>query len=402
MKVLRTFALVVAVAAVGWALADLWRTLSRTAAVDFYLVYVNGQVAGRADMPNVYTPEAQITLGEEFYQRAVRSGLPLFLADATARRTLDSRGSPFLYASMAWLSNRYDTALLQYRVLLLAAFCAAVVMFGLYCRLPLFATLFLLAGLIRFFLPFRADFIVGNVNSLQLFLLAVVLFIRERHPGSAGSILAMMLAAKPTLILVVAVLFGATFLAREYGRFLRETAGAAVGALMAVIIGSWFFGTPRAWLSWLSSAGGLWELLLSREFNNVAPALRLFQQYGGWISYAIAGLLLAIAAAALLRSKRRDDLLLISLGLLIYFLSAKLVWLHYLVLTIPAAFALMRNRWTAAVGIVTLILMADEPYAMLLGATTPDSRQPLLTVSMLVLYAGTVWMLSRRQVRPIG
>ncbi|MEO8383061.1 MAG: hypothetical protein ABI779_25615, partial [Acidobacteriota bacterium] len=107
-------------------------------------------------------------------------------------------------------------------------------------------------------------------------------------------------------------------------------------------------------------------------------------------------------AAALLRSKRRDDLLLISLGLLIYFLSAKLVWLHYLVLTIPAAFALMRNRWTAAVGIVTLILMADEPYAMLLGATTPDSRQPLLTVSMLVLYAGTVWMLSRRQVRPIG
>lgn len=396
MRFLRTIVLIAGVAAVGWALSEAWRTMGGYSAIDFYLVFVNGQVAGRADVPNIYTPEAQITIGEEFYQRAIRSGLPLFIADATVRRSLDSRGSPFLYASMAWVSDRYDTALLQYRLVLLAAFCGGVLILGARCGLPLSATLVLLAGLIRFFLPFHADFIVGNVSSLQLFLLAIVLVIIERHPRTAGAILAMMVAAKPTLILVVVVLFGSRLLMREYARFFREITGAAIGAMVAVMVGSLWFGTPRVWLQWFSSAGGLWEMLLGREFNNVAPALRLFQQYGGWVSYAIAALLLAIAAAAVVRSKRRDDLLLIALGLLVYFLSSKLVWLHYLVLTIPAAFALLRNRWTAAIAIAALILMADEPYRMLIGPTSPDTREPLITVSLLALYAASVWMLARR------
>ncbi len=396
MKFVRPLLLVAGVVAVALAVAEAWRTMGRYSAVDFYLVYVNEQVAGRPDVPNIYTPEAQVSIGEEFYQRAIRSGLPLFIADATVRRSLDSRGSPFLYASMAWVSDRYDTALLQYRVVLLAAFCGGILILGAYCGVPLYATLFLLAGLIRFFLPFRADFIVGNVNAMQLFLLAVVLVLLERFPRLAGAILAMMVAAKPTLILVVVVLFGSRLLTREYRRFFREVTGAAIGAVIAVVVGSFWFGTPRAWLLWFDSAGGLWEMLLAREFNNVAPALRLFQQYGGWISYAIAAALLVIAAVPVLRSRKRDDLLLISLGLLIYFLSSKLVWLHYLLLTIPATFALLRNRWTAPIAIGALILMADEPYRLLLGASSPDSREPLITVSLVALYTAAVWMLPHR------
>jgi glycosyl transferase family 87 len=303
------------------------------------------------------------------------------------RRSLDSRGSPFLYASMAWVSDRYDTALVQYRIAILAAFIAGVVILGIHCGVPLYVTLFLLAGLIRFFLPFRADFIVGNVNAMQLFLLAVIVVIIEKWPRTAGAILAMMVAAKPTLVLVAFVLFGSRLLTREYRRFFHEVTGAAIGSLAAIAIGSYWFGTPRAWLQWFASAGGLWEMLLGREFNNVAPALRLFQQYGTWVSYAIALTLLVIAAIPILRTRKRDDLLLVSLGPLIYFLSSKLVWLHYLVLTIPAAFALLRHRWTSVIAIGTLLLMADEPRRLLIAPTSPDTREPLITISLIALYA---------------
>ncbi|HEV7241590.1 MAG TPA: hypothetical protein VGQ36_20325 [Thermoanaerobaculia bacterium] len=423
-RALRILLLILSIAAATYAVARIWRDFSQKAAIDFYLVYVNVHVAGRDDVPNIYSADAQSTVGEEFFGRSLDSGSRVFHETASVRRTLDSRGSPFLYASFAWISRDFEKALLHYRVLILAAFLAGIVLLGRYCRLPLWLTIFLFALLVHFFLPFRADFTVANVNAIQLFLLALALTLGERRPMIAGAILAMMLAAKPNVVLVVAILMISRVIARDFRRLGREVVGGAIGGAIAFVVGALWFETPRIWLLWLNSAGSLYQTLLGVEYNNVTPALPLFQQYGTWISYAIAAALMAIACVPLLRGAKPDDSLLISLGLLIYFMSATLVWLHYFVLAILPVFALFRTHGTPAssrpdrrlpggrqdasgpagwkpalqstiIASIALLLMADAPYEMLFGPSTPQLRATLIFIAMLMLFPTCVWLLWR-------
>ena len=394
-RVLRTLLLLASIAVAVWVVARMWRGLAEVNAVDFYLVWVNVQVAGRDDIPNIYADDAQSTIGEEFFARSLDSGSRVFHETATNRRRLDSRGSPFLYASFAWVSGDFETALKQFRALIIAACFAGILLLGRYCGLPLWFSIAFFAANVYAFLPFIADFVVANVNAIQLFGLALALTVGVKRPALAGAILALMLAQKPNVVLVVAVLMLSRVLTRDFRRLGRETVGGAIGGVIAFAIGSWWFETPRIWLLWVSSAGDLYETLLGVEYNNVTPALPLFQQHGTWISYVIAAVLIAVACIPLLRGARRDDLLLVSLGLLIYFLSATLVWLHYLVLCFIPAFALFRSRVTAAVAAIALLLMADVPYTLFWGASTPQLRAKLIFVALAMLYAACVAVLWR-------
>jgi hypothetical protein len=395
LRALRILLLVASIAAAAWVVARMWRGLAQVSAVDFYLVWVNVHVAGRDDVPNIYADAAQSSIGEELFARSLDSGSRVFHETATIRRRLDSRGSPFLYASFAWVSSDFETALLQFRVLIIAACIAGMVLLGRYCGFPLWFSIALFAATVYFYLPFIADFIVANVNAIQLFLLALALTLSERRPMLAGAILAVMLAQKPNVVLVVAVLMLSRVLTRDFERLKREILGGAIGGILAFVIGSWWFETPRIWLLWLGSAGDLYETLLGVDSNNVTPALSLFQQHGTWLSYVIAAVLLVIACIPLLRGARRDDLLLISLGLLIYFMSATLVWLHYLVLCFIPAYALFRTRVTAVIAFVALLLMADVPYSIYFGPSTPQLRAKLIFVALVLLYAACVALQGR-------
>lgn len=399
-RALRIALLILGAVAVVFATVRLWKAQTFAPAIDFYLVYVNVEVAGRDDIANIYSAEAQSTLGEEFFGRALGSGQQAFHATATIRRSLDSRGSPFLYASFGWISSSYERALTQSRALLFASLFAGMLLLGRYCRIPLWATLFGIAAIVSLYLPFHGDVSVGNVNAIQLFLLALALTLGARYPAAAGAILAMMLAAKPNVVLVVVVLVIARLLARDFARLRRELAGGVVGGLLAFVVGSLFFETPRIWLQWLQSAGGLYQTLLGVEFNNVTPALPLYQQYGTGLSYAIAAGLLVIAILPLLRRRQADDLVLLSIGLLVYFMSATLVWIHYLVLALFPAYALFRSRFTAPLGAIALLLFADVPLQMLTGSpSTPELRAKLDLVAMVMLYAGCVGLLWRGEPR---
>src|SRR5687768_13752195 len=102
--------LIASIVAAAYAVARIWRNLSPLAAIDFYLVYVNVHVAGRDDIPNIYSDDAQSSIGEEFFARSLDSGSRVFHETASNRRRLDSRGSPFLYASFAWISRDFEKA----------------------------------------------------------------------------------------------------------------------------------------------------------------------------------------------------------------------------------------------------------------------------------------------------
>jgi Glycosyltransferase family 87 len=383
----------IAVAAALYAIVVTWRKNERAAGLDFYLYYVNSQLPSRADVDNIYSPETQERIGEEYYARAQSSTSELFKYDAKRRRRLDNVSSPFLYATLRWVSRNYDRALLQDHALLLIAFIAGVLALCRLARVRWCWSLVLLAAMLLWYRGFEADLRVGSVNSLQLAAVAAMLW---SPPLLAGAILGLLIAFKPNLILIVVVVFVARLVLRDWHRLRLEVLGGAIGVAIAIVVTAINYGTFRVWLQWVSAANEFFHRLQTRDERNVAPALSLFQQHGTWWSYVIAAILIAIVVYAIVRAKRRDDALLVGLAILIYLISAPVVWLHYMVLALPLAIALLRWRWTAIISLVALAVIAEVPFEWITRKPVYPHDATLITPALLALFACGVWALSKR------
>lgn len=377
-----------AVLAALLALRHFWQEHERAAGLDFYIYFVAGQLAGREDVENIYAPETQERIGEEYYARALQSGSEIRKFDATRRRRLDNVSSPFLYSTMRWVSRDYERALLQYHVLVLAAFIAAVLLLCRRAELPWWVALLLVAALLWLYRGFEADLRVGNVNSLQLFALSVALW---SPPVLAGAILGMLVAFKPNLLFVALLLA----ISHDRKRLSREVVGGAIGGLIAFTIAAISYG-PKAWLQWVTAANQFWHRLPTRGERNVTPFLEVFHRYGEWVGYVIAAVLVAAVVIVLRRTKKHDDLLVAGLGILIYLLSATVVWLHYMVLVLPLAIALLRHRVTAVIAIVALLAIAEEPFEWLTKTQIYPNDAKLIGPALIALFVAGLWQLHSR------
>jgi len=416
--VLTTIALLAAL----YAIVVTWRKNERAAGLDFYLYYVDSQLPSRADVDNIYSPETQERIGEEYYARAQAGASELRKYDATRRRRLDNVSSPFLYTTLRWVSRDYDRALLQDHALLLIAFIAGVLALCRLARVPWCWALLLLAALLLWYRGFEADLRVGSVNSLQLAAVAAMLW---SPPLLAGAILGMLIAFKPNLILIAVVVFLARIVLREWHRLRLELLGGAIGVAIAIVITAINYGAFRVWLQWITAANEFFHRLQTREERNVAPALSLFQRHGTWVGYVIAAILIVIVCWAVVRRATRhpesakrdegsrnakafaisrsfavfaaqDDALLAGLAILIYLISAPVVWLHYMVLALPLAIALLRWRWTAIISLLALIVIAEVPFEWITRTPVYPHDATLITPALLALFACGVWALSKR------
>jgi hypothetical protein len=176
---------------------------------------------------------------------------------------------------------------------------------------------------------------------------------------------------------------------------IRETIGGAIGAVIAVAIGALSYG-PRSWVDWVTAANQFWHRLPTRAERNVAPYLEFLQQRGEWIGYLVAAVLVAAVVFILRRSQSKDDLLVVGMGILIYLISATVVWLHYMVLVLPVALALLRDRRTAWIAILALAAIAEEPYEMLFRVPIYPNDVVLIGPALAVLFVAGLWMLDRR------
>ena len=372
-----------AIAAIS-AVSTVWRQNERAAGLDFYIYFVAGQLAGRADIDNIYGPEVQERIGEEYFERAQRSSSELRKYDAGRRRRLDLVSSPFLFSSLRWVSRDYDRALTQYHAFVLFAFVAGVLLLCRAAQVSWWASLFLLAGLLLWYRGFEADLRVGNVNSIQLLAVAIaVAFARVRW-----IVFGLLIAFKPNLLFVPLL-----FLIAERKRWLANVVRGAIGASIAFVVASISYGSPRVWLQWVRAANDFYHRLPTRAERNVTPALALFHQYGEWLGYVLALVLLAIV---IVRMKHVDAPLLAGLGIAIYLLTANVVWLHYMVLLVPLAIALLRWRATAIIAIVALLLVAEEPFEFFAKTAAFPIEAWLIAPAMLALFACGVWKLSDR------
>lgn len=379
-------ALVIAAAAMGWR----WRHDRGAAGLDFYNFWVAGQLAGRSDVADLYSGETQERIGEEFFERGQRSGSEIHRYDAQRRRRLFLTATPFLYACFRWVSSDYVSSLTVFRAVSLAAFAAGVLLIAWSVRLRAWVALLLLSALLLVYRPLEADLRVANVNCVQLFLMAVVIALasRESKKASCAAAFAAALAIcfKPNVALMAPLIVAARTRRRDWSRLGFEAAGAAAGTLLAVLVASVSFEGPSVWQHWLGSAQGLWELLPDSRARNVAPALALFQRFGPAAGYAVIALLLVIVIAAD-RPRQRRDTTLVGAGLLVYLLGATVVWLHYLVLALPAAIVAMRRRASAVPSALALLLIAEVPFEKVAGIPAQPYEVAMIGAALVILFA---------------
>ena len=394
-RALRIASTVAAALAVIYAVVVTWRQHERAAGLDFYIYFVNAQLAGREDVANIYDRDTQLRIGEEYYERAQRGTSELRKFDAKRRRFLDSVSSPFLYTTLGWVSRDYDRALQQYHLLVLAAFIAGFLLLARAVRLSWAGALFLLSALLLWYRGFEADLRVGNVNSLQLLMLGISLWC---PPLIAGVIAGMLIAFKPNLILVPLLLAVARMAAPDWRRLRLELLGGAIGGAIAFTAAAIHYGSFAIWLQWIARANEFYHRLPTRTERNITPLLTLFHEHGPWPSYALALLLTIAAALAIWRGRSRDDVTIIGVAILIYLLSATVVWLHYMVLVIPIALALTRWRTTAVVSLLALAAIAEEPFEWLTGTAVYPNDAKLIGPALVALFVCAMWRLARPKV----
>ena len=383
--------LIAAVLAAFYAVVVTWRETERAAGLDFYIYFVNAQVADHPGVDNIYSDDAHALIGEEFYARGQASDFDIWRFDSQRRRSLDSVSSPFLYTTFSWVSSDYRIALRQFHALAILAFVVGVLMIGRASGLPGPVSLFLLAALLLWYRGFEADLRVGNVNSLQLAAIGAALV---TPPFAAGAILGMLLAFKPNILAVPLLVVVARVVARDWNRLRIEIAGGAAGGLAAFTIASIQYGSPRVWLHWIERAGEFYVRVPTRAMGNFTPGLFLYERYSEWVSYLIAALLFIAACAAIARSRMQNDPLIVGTGVLIYVMSALVVWPHYMVLPLAVAIPLLRHRGSAVAGVVAIVLLAEEPLRAVGIETAGDVR--FIGAALAILFGAAAWRLGRK------
>jgi hypothetical protein len=92
----------VAIVTVLIAIFLVWKGSERYAGLDFYVYFVTVQLAGRADVENIYSSETHARIGEEFYERGQQSDFDIWRYDSQRRRNIDAPAFAALFAAAIW------------------------------------------------------------------------------------------------------------------------------------------------------------------------------------------------------------------------------------------------------------------------------------------------------------
>ncbi len=360
---------------------------------DFYQFWVVGQAVRDPGTGDVWSQAERERLGREWHQAALHDQAPgpgrpadkRALA-ASRRQVLETYSTPWLYTLFgAAASGRYEVDLRRFQVFSLAALVLAAAALARTAGLSWAPVALFVCLVVGWFAPTVSDTQVGNVNRLQVALVALYLWIggRERLAGRdllAGVVLGLAAMFKPNLAFPILTLGMGWVLLGRWRKLVLQGAGTALGALAAFVLSGLWFGSAGAWRQWSAVLGelmGEYDHALSR--GNFALARLLGDstgiESGGLLALLFLGSLAAAlavrrrAVAATSRPDGREDLLLAGLGGAISVLTAKLAWLHYFLLVLPLAAALLASAASAnrrVIAAVALLLVALEPFKDLL------------------------------------
>jgi hypothetical protein len=381
--------------------------------IDYYQFWVAGLAAREPTTGDIYSDSERLRLGEAFRARAEQTAagkaqVPKQLQAAQSRRVLETYSTPWLYTAFGLVSSgTYEKDQNRY-----LDFCLIVLVLSIagISRLLGYSPAAALVAVITFSLWFRpvlSDMHVGNVNRLQLGLLGLFLWVQCREPGpwrdaAAGFILGIAILFKPNAAFVAIVLVGGWIVLRQYRKAALELAGMLAAALVAVAAAFWYARSALPWASWARELSRLMnEYDLSATKGNYSLAWLLEERLG----FSVAAALLVVGCALVyvaLRPARaieepgreslvRQDVALLALGCLLSLLMAKLAWLHYFVLAIPALLLLLRPAFPREAGAA----WAGTPRGLaLLGGAMLALDPFLLLFRIDEAHPGAVWVVA--------
>ena len=382
----------------------------------FWGVPVAKSVSGTSRSPYVDPPAYAATLNA--MSDASSSG-KLHAANAL-RRSLEPMGTPFLYAAFAILPQDYESAQAIFVTLLYLG-----AGFGVFALARLRGVDFRWAVCVALaveltFAPFMVDVRAANVNSLQLAVIAALMWIaaKDVRTGNAPmdglfiGALALFVAFKPNTLWIAVALAIQFGLVRGKRAFVAGIGWAALLSIVAVAIGAIYFDNISVWQEWMGLAERMQgRLPLTLEEGNESLAMWLARHGGsyGALGYgAVLGLALLLALAlAMSATGRRSDLLwptakrafsspwfAASVGVLFTFATSPLVWSHYFVLAlIPIVWLAGRGgvtgvgTWGAA---ICYLALARETIGLLVSGGHMATLYAMTMLSWVVLVPGTL------------
>lgn len=303
--------------------------------------------------------------------------------------------TPFLYTLFAALPPRYDAAWMLYQLLSIAASIAAVLMLARDAGVGRAAAMLIAALLLLVAQPLQANEVVGNVNGIQLFTIALyVRMIARGRSVAAGALLGAAIAFKPNVAFILPLAVANALGARDWRRAARELGGALAGLAVAVLASSALFGSLSCWTAWLRVARSLSASRPTLDAGNLALPM----------ATAIGIVAAVVALIAAWQARTWPPPLLAGLGAVVYLLGANTVWSHYLLLALPAGIALLapgNAGWMRVAAVVALSFLALDPWTMLLRITTAAAEQRLAIAGLAILYvAGVARLAPMLNLRP--
>jgi Glycosyltransferase family 87 len=390
-----------------------WRATEPTSGLDFYQFWAVARSLDGAH-GDVYSDAARASIGAERWREAQGSGSEKWLRVAAHRRVLETYSTPFLYTAFRAVAfDDYDAALQAYRVVLFLAMISSVVTLGRLLGHGVAVLAVALLVLLSLFEPFLSDVRVGNVNAIQLGLLALFLGIQRSSRGRAatvlaGAVLGLAVMFKPNLAAVLALVFAARLFDRRFRDLVHGVIGVAAGALTAFCASSLAFGTMRCWPAWTGAIASLRDDIITVPMGNFALSRLLQDLFHFDASFVLLGVFAAAALGALWvgrRRARRDETMPVALGCLVMLLSSRLAWLHYYVLAVPMVLVLLRPfrpgerlRTTdvlarRVVPLLAVLGLATNPIRVVVPSLGPRAVAAIVTLSGVLLYAAALYVI---------
>lgn len=426
------------------ALLGAWNYARSMPGIDYYVPWVVVDATRRGTEQDVYTPEGRYRLGREYRLQAL-SGEPGSRRAEAAQfvGNLHSSATPFLYAVIGLISSDdYDRDLGTWQMLSLAAFTLALLIIARSLGLSPTASLALLLPCLVWLSALHSDLRVGNVNSFQLGLVGLALWLQSRDADArygflAGVLVAMLVLFKPNLAPIPLLLLGAWLVRGQYRKLLIGLTGMASGALIAFAWSSVFFAGPGVWIEWLQDLRALLGQEFTSEGGNFTASnvlgLRLpgLGQVG--LALALCALVLVFlwwgrrqvghrlsvqapggASVADVAGDRVEYGQLLGLACLIQMLASPLVWLHYFVLTVPMLVVAFRpwsgpaRRGMASLlvqrllPVLGLLLLLEGPLGGWLASDPALAANRACVFAALILFGVGLWQLRFPDVRSPG
>lgn len=374
---------------VAWLVwSQVWpQGMERWAGIDFVQFWAVGQAGSQGGAADVYSTEGRARLAAWTGAHADASSSSRLRASAGYRQRFETFSTPFLYQSLHWLARGdYDRDLAAFQMAGLAAALAAVLLlarmmgYGWTSALLLFLLLSLASE------PMASDMRVANVNRFQLLAMALWLWLQRSDASarqlSAGVLLGLLVAFKPTLAPAVLLLLLVGAATRQWRRMALQAAGLALGGAAAVASSSVWWGSARPWWEWARALRSLERDANVTLANYNFAAAQVLSGWGVPAAPVLLAVVLFVVTAAVLWAARRGagtaapvdagrvGLVAGPLALAISVWPLQLVWLHYYLLFVPLALWLLRpaaptgtpggerpgvERWLATVAVMAAL-----------------------------------------------